>query len=196
MSPLSALSQKLGFHLGDQIRFFLSHGLPQGVRLPLGESCQLLRKEHHLLLIYRNTVSLFKIFLTCIHIVRDGLGAVLSANERWDVFQRSWTVKSVHRNQVSEDGRLQLLQVFLHTCRVELKNINSLPSLEQFVCLHIVQRKCIRVKINPMTVLDIADSILDDGQRFETQEIHLQQPCVFRYGVVKLGARHVTVLRD
>ena len=41
--------------------------------------------------------------------------------------------------------------------------------------------------------LDILHGVLDDGKRFQAQEIHLEQSRLFRHRVVKLRTRHVAV---
>ena len=57
MSALFPLIDELGFHFIQYIALLFTHRFTQNIRLTFGKACQFLRKQHHLLLINRNTIG-------------------------------------------------------------------------------------------------------------------------------------------
>ena len=173
MAAFRALLEELRLHFGNQIRLLLSHGLSQRIRLALGETCELLRQQHHLLLVHRDAVGLLEVFLTRIQIIRNRLLPVLSAHKRRDVLQRTRTVQRVHGDEVAKNRGLEILEVFLHPRRFVLEDANRFAALEEFVGLGVVQRKAVRVEVDAVAVLHVAHGVLDDGEGLQAQEVHL-----------------------
>ena len=93
----------------------LAHRLAKLVGLAFGETGQLLREQHHLLLIDRDAVGVFQILLHLGGIVGDGLETLLAVDEIGDVVHRARAVERVHCDQVFEALGLQLLEPLLHT---------------------------------------------------------------------------------
>ena len=129
-------------HLSDLL---LSHGLTQRVRLSASEVCQLSGEEHHLLLIHRDAVGIFEVFLHARDIVLDLRRILLSCNEVGDVVHWSRTVEGIHSDQVLKDRRLQFPQVFLHTSRFKLERTHCTPLSVQLVCQVVINRNGIQV---------------------------------------------------
>ena len=196
VAALGALLQELRLHFGNEVRLLFAHRLPQRIRLALREAGQLLRQQHHLLLVHRDSVRLLEVFFARVEVIRDGLLPVLPLDKRRDVFERPRTVQGVHRNEIAKHRGLQILEVLLHPRGFVLEDADGLAALEELVGLSVVEREAVRVEIDTVAVLDIAHRVLDDGQGFQAQEVHLEEAGVFGNGVVKLRARHVTVLGD
>ena len=194
VAALVSALEEFGLHLGDQVAFFLAHRFPQGVGLALGEASQLLAEQHDLLLVHGDAVGLGEVFLTSVEVVLDRLLAVLPADKRRDVLQRTRSVQRVHGNEVRKLSGLEVLEVALHAHGLVLENAHGFSALEEFVGGGVVQGEGLRVQLNPAAPFDIAHGVLDDGQGLEPQEVHFEQPGILRDGVVELGADHVAVL--
>ena len=194
VAALVSALEELGLHLGDQVALLLAHRLPQRVGLTLGEAGELLRQQHDLLLVHGDAVGLREVLLAGVEVVLDRFLAMLPADKRRDVLQRSGTVERVHGDQVRKLRRLEVLQVPLHADRLVLENADRVPALEQLIRGGVVERERLRVELHATAALDVADRILDDGQRLEPEEVHLEQTGVLRDGVVELRAHHVAVL--
>ena len=196
VAALGALLQELRLHFGNEVRLLFAHRLPQRVRLALREAGQLLRQQHHLLLVHRDPVGLLEVFFARVEIIRDGLLPVLPLDKRRDVLERPRAVQRVHCDEVAEHRGLQILEVLLHPRGFVLEDADGLAALEELVGLRVVEREAVRVEVDAVAVLDIAYCVLDDGQGLQAQEVHLEEAGVFGDGVVKLRARHVAVLSD
>ena len=196
MAALGALLQELRLHFGNEVRLLFAHRLPQRVRLALREAGQLLRQQHHLLLVHCDPVGLLEVFFARVEVIRDELLPVLPLDKRWDVLERPRTVQRVHRNEVTEHRGLQILEVLLHPRGFVLEDANGLAALEELVGLRVVEREAVRVEVEAVAVLDVAHRVLDDGQSLQAQEVHFEETGVFGNGVVKLRASHVAVLSD
>ena len=141
---LSALDE-LRSHGVNDVFFLLSHRLAQSVTLTTGEVSKLPAEQHHLLLIYGDTISILKVLFHTGNVVRYLFTTVLTCNERRDIIHRSRTIQSIHSNKVFEYRRVQLSQIVLHTTRLKLEGSYSLSLLVQFKCFCVVNRYLVKV---------------------------------------------------
>ena len=118
---LSALDEHR-LHLVYDGFLLLSHRLTQGVALASGEVGELTGEKHHLLLIHRDAVGVFQVFLHARDVVFYLFLAVLTGDEGWDIVHWSRTVEGVHGDDVLECRGMQLAQVFLHSGRLKLES--------------------------------------------------------------------------
>ena len=107
MSVLLSALDELGLHLVQFVAQLLTHSFTQGIALASGEVGQQAREEHHLLLIYGDTVGVLQVFLHDRDVILDGLPALFAVNEVWDVVHRSRPVEGIHGDEVLERGGLQ-----------------------------------------------------------------------------------------
>ena len=70
---------------------------------------------------------------------------------------------------------MQLAQVFLHTCRLELERTDGATLLIQLVCLWVVDGDSVKVHIDASCSLDVCAGLLKLRQGFQSKEVHLDQ---------------------
>ena len=106
----------------QDVDLLLAHGLAQLICLAFGEAGELLRQQHHLLLVHRNAVGILQVFLHFREVVLDGLLAQLTRHKVRDIVHRPGPIKGVHGDKVLETGWAQLLQPGFHALRFELEH--------------------------------------------------------------------------
>ena len=124
---------KQGVHLVYNGFLLLTHGLTQRIALTTSESCKLTAKQHHLLLIDRDAISVLQIFLHAGNIILHQTRIMLPSNKIGNVIHRAWTIKRVHGDEVLKHSRMQLTKVFLHARRLKLERTDSASFLVQLV---------------------------------------------------------------
>ena len=194
VAMLGAALHETRLHLVQHILFLLPHRLAQGIGIRLAEIGQLLRKQHHLLLIDRHPVGILEVFLHIRQIVFDLFPAELAVDELRDIFHRPGTVQGVHRDDILQAVRLQFPQVLLHPFRFKLEYPVGIAPAEQLVSLMVVQRNMVDVDPDAVPPLDIVQRPLDDRQRLQAQEVHLQQAHRLHVLALVLGYRHFRIL--
>ena len=170
---------------------FLTHRLTQGIGLTTGKVGKQTGEQHHLLLIDRNTISVFQILLHNRNIVLDRLASLFTVNEIGYVVHRSRTIKGVHRNQVLERTRFQFAQILLHTRRFELERTDGAPVAIELVSIQVVNGYIVDVEINILTSSDVLQRLFDDGKGFQTEKVHLYQSRVLNHRTFVLGHKHL-----
>ena len=185
-----AARHELTLQLLQYRHLLLAHRLTQFVALAAGEVRQQTREEHDLLLIDRNAVGVFQVFLHHGDVVGNGLQALLAADELRDVVHRSRAVEGVHRDDVAYHRRLQLLHILAHTRRLKLEDARRLPFLEEFVGQCVVNGDMVDVHHLARALLDVLDAFLDDIQRDKPEEVHLDKPYALHHVSVVLGYEH------
>ena len=156
-------------------QLLLTHGLTQSIRLTSSEVRQLTREQHHLLLIHTDAVGVLEIFLHAGEVVLDLLPTLLAGDEIRNVVHRSRAVEGVHSDDVTDDRRLQLAEVFLHSRRLKLEGADGIARGIQGVGLRVIDRDMVDVDVDASGLLDILQGILDERQSFESQKVHLDE---------------------
>ena len=188
VSVLHTTVDELRLHGVNDILFLLTHRLTQGVALTTGEVGELARQQHHLLLIHRDTIGILQVFLHAVDVVFDLLTTVLTGDEGRDIVHRSWTVESIHGDEVLEHRGMQFTQVFLHACRLKLERADGLSLLVEFVGLGIIDGDRVEIHVDASCALDIRTSLLQLREGFQTEEVHLDESCRFDHVTVVLCA--------
>ena len=168
----------------------LSHGLAELVRLALGESGQLLREQHHLLLVDRDAVGFLEILLHVRKVVSDGARVVLAGYELGDVVHWAGPVEGVHGNQILETLRTQLHEPFLHSSGFELEHALGVSPRIELVDLGVVYRNLLYVYVHAEALLHERRAAGYDGQGLEPEEIHLEHAHVLDFGALILAHPH------
>ena len=168
----------------------LSHRLTELVALAAGEVRQEAAQKHHLLLINGHAISVLEVFLHHGDVVRHGLQTLLAADELRNIIHRSRTVERVHGDEVANDGRLQLPQVFLHTGGLELKDRYRPSFLEELISHLVVDGYMVDVDIDALRFLDVSQTLFDDRQGDEAEEVHLDQTHRLHHMPVVFGHEH------
>src|SRR5439155_1897856 len=89
--------------------------------------------------------------------------------------QRAWAIERVERNQVVETARLRLAQQLAHPRALELEDAECRPLSEHLVGLRVVERDAVDVEIDPLGPLDLLEAVVNERQRAQAEEIHLQE---------------------
>ena len=174
------------FQLVHLVDLLLTHRLAQGIALATGETCQLTRQQHDLLLINGNAVGLLQVFLHAGDVILDGLPTLLAVDELGNVVHGARAVEGIHGNQVFETGGMQLDEILLHACRLKLESARCLSLAIQFIRLGVVDGDILDIDVHAMVKFDIGQSLLDDREVFQAQEVHLDQASAFNHAALVL----------
>ena len=166
---------------------FLTHRLTEFITLTSGEVSQQSAQQHDLLLIDRDTVGVLEVFLHHRDIVGHGFKPLFTLDELRDIIHWSGSVEGIHGDEVTNDGRFQFTQVFLHTGGLELEDSHRAAFLEELIGQLIVNRYMVDVDINAACFLDVTQTFFDDRQGNQTEEVHLDQPHTFYHMSVVFG---------
>ena len=164
---------KFGVHVVQLLDKLLTHRLTQGIALAAREVCNEAREQHHLLLVNRDAVGVFKVFLHAREVVDNGFVAVLAGNELRDIGHWPRAIKGVHRNEVFEGRGLQFAQILLHARRLKLEGADGAPVAEELVSSGVVDRYAVDVEFDAETFPDVLEGFLDNGESFQSEEVHL-----------------------
>ena len=177
MAVFLATIDEFGFHGVNDVFLLLTHGLTQGIALTTGEVSQLARKQHHLLLIDGDAISILQILLHAGDVVFDLLLSVLTGNERGDVIHRSRAVEGIHGDEVFKHCGMQLTQVFLHTIRLKLEGTDGTSLLVEFEGFGVVDGNGIEIYVDATCLLDDSTALLHLRKRLQSKEVHLDESC-------------------
>ena len=166
---------ELGLHGIDDVFLLLTHGLAQGVALASGEACELAAQEHDLLLIDGDAIGVLEVFFAVGEVVCDWLSTILASYERRYVVHWTRTIQGIHGDEVFEDRRSELLEVFLHTSTLELECTYGAPFLIELVCQLVVDGEFVRVYVYAVGFLDDTTCFLHLGEGLQTEEVHLDK---------------------
>ena len=100
---------------------------------------------------------------------------MLAVDELRYVFHRSGTVKCVHGYEVLESGGLQLFQVFLHSCRLELERAYRPAFAVESVGGGVLHGYVVYVNDCSSACLYVFQSFFDDRQCLQAEKIHLDE---------------------
>ena len=181
-----SLIDELRLHLVQLLSHLFTHGLTQRVAFASGKVGQLAAQKHHLLLVYCNAVRVLQVFFHARNVVFHRLPSVLTVNEVGDIVHWTWTVQRVHGNQVFKGRRLQFAQIFLHTCRFELECADGASVTIELVGGIVFYVQSVHIHIQAKTFLYVGHTFLYGGQVLQSQEVHLDEACVFDYGTFVL----------
>ena len=187
VSILRATFDELGLHSIDDILLLLAHGLSEGIRLATRKVGQQARQQHDLLLIDRDAVGILQVLLHDGDVVSDGFAAILAGNERRDVVHRARTIEGVHGHNVADAVGLQLLEVLLHTGRFELERSHGASCLEEFVGQFVIDWNLFDIDFDASCLADVVERFVDNAQRLEAKEVHLDESRRFDDVSIVLG---------
>ena len=185
-----ATGHELVFERRQHGNLFLTHGLAELIALAAGEVSQQTAEQHDLLLIDGDTISVIEVFLHDGDIVRHRFDTLFALDELRYIIHRSRTIEGVHGDEITDDGGFQFAQIFLHTGRLELEHSYCATLLEKFVSQFIVNGYMIDVDIDATCFLDITQALLDDRERDESKEVHLNQTHRLHHMAVVFGNKH------
>ncbi len=150
---------------------------------------QAIRDLQHLLLVHDDAVGLLEDLLQFRKIVGDSLAAVLALNEVFHhaALQRAGAVECVERAQISDARGLVLAQNVAHTGRFKLEHAAGVGLRENFVRLGVVKREIVERGLRAGMRGDQVERVLDDVERGEAQEVHLEKRQLFETHHVVLG---------
>ena len=102
---------------------------------------------------------------------------MLAPDELRDVGHRSRTIEGIHSDEVLEDRRLQLAQVFPHAVRLELEGADGASLLIELIGLGVVEGDVVEVDVDASCELDVGTSLLQLGEGLQSEEVHLDESC-------------------
>ena len=143
-----------------------------------------------MLLIDRDAVGLFQVFLHAWDVIGHERWIVFSLDEVRDIIHWSRPVEGIHRYQVLEDRRMELTQIFLHSGRLKLERAHRAPFLIELISGGIINRNFLQIDVNASREFDVLDSIFQLRQRLQSQEVHLDKSGIFYHMPVILRTKH------
>ena len=194
VSVFLATLDEFRLHGVDDVLLLLTHRLTQGIALATGEVGQLSAQEHHLLLIDGDAVGVLEVFLHAVDGVGDGLQAVFTLDEVGDVVHGARTIEGIHGDEILEDGGVQLTQILLHACRLELEGADGLALLIELEGLGVVDGDGVEVYVDATGLLDDSTGLLHLREGLQAEEVHLDESCRLDDMAVVLGTVGLGVL--
>ena len=89
--------------------------------------------------------------------------------------QRPRTIQRVEHNQVFEAIGFRLPQQLAHPGALELEDPEGGAVLKYPVGLRVVERNVVDVEVDPLGPLDLLQAVVDERERAQPEEIHLQE---------------------
>ena len=178
--------------LGHQRGDFLAHRLAHDVGCAQGVAGELLQYQQHLVLVDDDAVGLVQQVLETGMGVGDPCPPVLGVDEPVYVFHRPRSVQGDHRGYVIQTGRLQFLDVALHTGAFQLEHVGGVAGGQQLKGILVVQRQPLQVYFNADTLAHQLHGLVQDGEAGQAQEVHFQQSQVCHRVHAELGHHHRT----
>jgi hypothetical protein len=89
--------------------------------------------------------------------------------------QRAGTIQRVQGDQILEALRLGLAQGVAHARAFELEHAVRLPVLKQLIRFRVVERERVQVDRVAGRFLDVLDGVVQQRERAEAEEVHLQE---------------------
>jgi hypothetical protein len=184
------LRDELAELLLDELRVLLAHRLAQHVGLGERDAGERLRDAHHLLLVGDHALRLAQDGLELGELVADRLLAALAPDV--DLVhpgvERAGAQQRVRRHEVVEAVAAHLPEHVGGERRLELEDAGRAPRAQHAVRLGLVEAERVEVEPRAGARLDRLERVVDDRERREAEEVHLQHARL-------LEAVHV-VLRD
>ena len=149
---------------------------------------------HHLFLVDQDAVGLLGDLLEERVRVFDEAGVVLALDVVRDELHRARTVERDERDDLVDLGDVELAAERLHAAGFELEHADGLRLIEEGEGLGVVEADFLDVEVGQLAVL--ADEILgvvDDRERLEAQEVHLQEAELLD-GILGILGRQVAFL--
>jgi len=113
-------------------------------------------------------------------VVVDDLGlALLTGDEVGDELHRAGAVDRQQRDDVFERLHPERAAEVLHAAGFQLEHRDGVAALEHFEGLGVVERNFHHVEFDAVILPDHVERVLDDGQRPQPEEVHLEQPLLF-----------------
>ena len=167
----------------------LAHRAPQQVGLAERVSGQTVGDLHHLLLVDDDAVGLFENGLQLRKIVGDRPSAVLALDEvvHHAALDRAGAVKRVERAQVLDAAGLVAAQDVAHARGFELEDPAGERLGEDLVGRRVVERQVFDDQLLAAMLFDQAERVVDQRQRGQPQEIHLEKAELLEAAHVVLG---------
>ena len=160
--------------LGHLRRLFLAHRAAQNISSTQRISSELLGSILHLLLIDHHSVGITTDLFQERVLILHGFDPLFNLDHLVDVIHRTGPVESQEINDVIDFLNAIFATGFDHATRFQLKHPHGLATVEQLQGRFVVQWHIINVKFRCMHP-DMPHSILNNGQVFEPEEVHLQQ---------------------
>ena len=151
-------------------------------------------QQHDLFLIDGYPVGIFEVFLHIGEVVGDGFAAVFAGDEVGDIVQGPRAVEGVHGDEVLERSGGQFFEVLLHPRAFILEDTDRFAALKELVGFFVFEGYLVGVEFDVLVFHDHPHGVFDDGEGFEAQEVHFEEPGGLCHAVVELGDEHVRLL--
>src|ERR1019366_126296 len=134
------------------------------------------RREHDLLLVDEDAVGVLEDRLELGQRVGElRAPAPLDVDLDRSGVERARTVEGVERGEIVEYLGIHAAEEVAHAGRLELKDSVRPPVREEPVHLGVVERDCLQARALPLFLLHEAQGVVEDRQRDEPEEVHLEK---------------------
>ena len=173
--------------LGHDRRFFLGHGPAHQIAPAQGIARQGTDDLHDLLLVNDTAVGRFQNRFQKGGIVPDGVRTVLSPDILRDEVHGTRPVQRDPGDHILQALGLQLLHEAFHPGAFKLEHPVRTAGTQRIQHLPVIVIDLLHVQPDAGILLHHSDSVLNDRQRPEAQEIHLQKSQLLQGGHGELG---------
>ena len=189
VAALDRLPQEFLFVLVQLFAFLLAHGAAHQVGFAKRITGEPLEDCHDLLLIDQHAERVAHHFLQLVEVVFDFLAPVAAINEviNHAAIDRAGSVERVERRQVFQAIGLQPAADVFHAVGFKLEDRFGLAVAEELQRRPVVERNLCEVERLGSLALDGLQGVVDDRQRRQRQEVHLQHAGLFQiaHGVLR-----------
>ena len=164
--------------LGHLFGFLLSHGAPQQIGFAQRVAGQPVGNLHHVLLVNDHAERFFQDLLQFRQFVLDLLAAMLAIDEVVDhaALNGAGTVEGVQGGEVFDGVGLVAAQHVAHAAGFKLEDAGGQRAVEHFfVSFMIIEREGCEINLLAAGLRDQFHRVIQNGERRQAQEIHLQQ---------------------
>ena len=173
---------------------FLAHGAAEHVGTAERVAGDDLRGLHDLLLINHHAVGLAADFLEEFVRVGDGARLLLAAHVVGNPLHRAGAVERDERHDLVDRGEADLPAEILHAAGFQLEHAGGAAGVEQRVSFRVLEADGLEIELRVDRAADAVDGVGDDGERLQSEEIHLEQ-AEFAHGVHVILHGHVAFLQ-
>src|ERR1035437_3049986 len=132
---------------------------------------------HHLFLVDDHAVSLFEQRLQLGQVVGDSLAAMLAIDEvvYHAALKGAGAIERVERGEILDTRRMVAAQNVAHAGRFKLEDAAGEGLRKDFVGGRVVERQLLGHQADAVTLLDQFQRVVDERERGQAQEVHLEK---------------------
>ena len=162
--------------VGQDAQLLLAHSSSDNISLTKTESGNLVQNLHNLFLVNRFAIGRSKDFPDAACDIHGLFSAVLGVDDALQILHRTRSISGHKEDDILNAVRLELTQHGLHAVRLELEHGIRFAGGENVLeNIRVIHGDLFHVDGNTLVPFDAAETICDNVQVFQAQEVHLEK---------------------